>query len=264
MYLSADTCKRNRKTSSLSDFSQSPHGRDHIAHNENTSPVVHKHHNVIPFTGQCGRESLARTTSVAQVYSSSPWFSWAVKSLSGWHEESVRCGVLCHCHAHSCCQQHSQETFIVQTVWRWKRLNGDIHPMRLFGIQTDWKISICIALNSPLVSQPWRIISKKLKIEACWILLRFSSFSPFEKTTTTTNSFSKEWCFPAAAAITAAANLYVKQWVISVQTRLVVSDTQPHIELLLALPRLIDWHSQQCMRALLFYLHKVQEMFFCF
>lgn len=137
LYLSADTCKKNRKTSSLSDFSQSPHGRDHIAHNENTSPVVHKHHNVIPFTGQCGRENLARTTSVAQVYSSSPWFSWAVKSLSGWHEESVRCGVLCHCHAHSCCQQDSQETFIVQTVWRWKLLNGDTHPVRLFGIQTD-------------------------------------------------------------------------------------------------------------------------------
>lgn len=60
--------------------------------------------------------------------------------MARWREESGRRGVLCHCQAHSCRQQHSKETFIVSTVGRPRRLDGDIRPMRLFGIQADVNI----------------------------------------------------------------------------------------------------------------------------
>lgn len=164
----ADSCKENKKNIQLVWLlSVSSWGLAHITPNENTPPVVHKWTSQChSFTGQCGWENLARTTSVTQeVYSSSPWFSRAVSvfaaEMARWHEESVRRGVLCHCHADSCRQQHSQETFIVQTSWRCRRLNGDIHPIGLFGIRTDMKkgfgsnfteVSICIPLNSPLAS----------------------------------------------------------------------------------------------------------------
>lgn len=65
-----------------------------------------------------------------------------------------------------------------------------------------------------------------------WIPLRFDTFLPFENKKKN-DGFREGWCFPAAA-FTVEANLYVKRWVISVETRLVMSDTQPHIELLLA------------------------------
>lgn len=136
-YLSADcphmpnTCKNN-KNKETSSLSEPPHGCVRIAHNESTSPVAHRHYNVIPLQDSVG----GRNTSAIYVYSSSPWFSWAVKSLSGWHEEIGPLWTLMSLSCPSLLSTHSQETFIVQTVWRCKL-----------------EISICIALNSSLASQ---------------------------------------------------------------------------------------------------------------
>ncbi len=69
----------------------------------------------------------------------------------------------------------------------------------------------------------------ELKNDARLNSFEIYQFCPLEKR----DSFSKNRCF-LAVAVTVAANLYVKQRVISVETRLLVSDTQTHIELLLA------------------------------